>query len=144
MVASEIDLDVFAYHRTLGRFVHVVGPVGQDVTKDLAALGVDVQRPVELTNLVGIIESWDAILLPYRGDLSRGGAVTPAKLLNSLATGKPVLLSGIPLPSGISDQCDVEEADRGQVAIRWRNLSELPTWRTRLDELLVGTRTSDD
>jgi hypothetical protein len=134
--ASEIELDQFAYHQELGRSVHVVGPVGHDVATDLVTMGVDVQRPVELKKLVRIVESWDAILLPYRRDLSRGGSVTPAKLLNSLATGKTVLLTGVPLPSGISDQCDVHEVDNGQLALRWRNLDELPTWQDRLEELL--------
>jgi hypothetical protein len=140
VVASEIDINLLSYHRKLGRTVHVVGPVSQDVATRLVTLGIDVQRPVALTELVHIVESWDAILLPYRADLSRGGAVTPAKLLNSLATGKTVLLSGIPLPSEISDQCHIDEVDEGQVALRWRNLDDLPTWRTRLDELLFGTR----
>jgi hypothetical protein len=144
VVASEIDIDLLSYHHSLGRSVHVVGPVGQDVATALVALGVNVQSPVELDKLVRIVDSWDAILLPYRRDLSRGGAVTPAKLLNSLATGKMVLLSGVPLPSEISDQCHVDEADNGQVALRWRNPGELPTWRDRLDELLIGVRVGED
>lgn len=139
VVASEIDFDVLSWHQELGRSVHVVGPVGQECLTDLVAMGVDVHRPVDLAKLVRVVESWDAILLPYRGDLSRGGAVTPAKLLNSLATGKTVFLSGLPLPSEIMDQCHIDEVDGGQVALRWRNLGELPTWRDRLDELLAGT-----
>ena len=95
-----IDLEQVA-ELARSREVEIVGDVDEESRAALLAAGARLRPAVPLAELPPIIERWSAILLPYRvGD--RQETLVPAKIWNALATGRPVLTSGLALPDGIA------------------------------------------
>lgn len=81
--------------------VEVIGDVDAVSRSQLEAAGVTVRPAVPVGELPPYIDRWSAILLPYRvGD--RRDSLVPAKIWNALASGRPVLTSGLTLPPDIA------------------------------------------
>ncbi|MHA3683345.1 hypothetical protein ACXR2W_03710 [Leucobacter sp. HY1908] len=108
------------------RAVEVIGDVDAASRAQLTAAGVTVRPAVPVGELPPHIDNWAAILLPYRvGD--RRDSLVPAKIWNALATGRPVLTSGLTLPPDIAQHTfDVSAAgETDETSDRASKLSEL-------------------
>ena len=81
--------------------VEVIGDVDAVSRAQLEAAGATVRPPVSVGELPPYIDKWSAILLPYRVG-ERRDSLVPAKIWNALASGRPVLTSGLTLPTDIA------------------------------------------
>lgn len=77
--------------------VEVIGDVDAVSREKLIAAGVRVLPPVPVSKLPEVVDHWSGIILFYRKDTGRDSLV-PAKLWNCIATGRPVLISGLEVP----------------------------------------------
>jgi len=96
--------------------------------------------PEELAREVG---KWDLVLLPYVG--TRGQTLSPAKLFNCFAVGRPVAYRGLSLPDHLQSHAVKLDDDTGQairqiVGVVGQPQSptklKLPTWTDRWAEFL--------
>ena len=97
------EIDVELINRLAATYTVVI--VGSIDTKSSAVLSpsVEFKPPMDHTNLITEIGSWDAIILPYR-KTRRTSTLVPAKLWNTIATRLPVYLSNLNLPIEIGNE----------------------------------------
>jgi hypothetical protein len=87
-------LNIPAYNALAERHeVLLVGIVDSSIRRDLSPR-IEVQAPVANRELPGILRDVDVIALLYRDSAYMRGVI-PAKFYECLATGKPVVVSGL-------------------------------------------------
>ncbi|MEM1211629.1 MAG: hypothetical protein AAGI68_04955 [Planctomycetota bacterium] len=88
-----------------GERITLVGPTA-DGWIGVMGSGVDQMGPVALGELPGLADRHRVLVMPYR-DLPVTRAMQPLKLLEYLATYKPVVVRDLPATRGWGDCCDV-------------------------------------
>lgn len=133
------EIDVERISRLAQRFpIIIVGPVDSRSKELLASTNVRLKNSMNLDNLVREIDTWKAIILPYR-ETPRTATLVPAKLWNALSTRRPVYYSNLSLPSDIQDLfTPLEEMERGlHNSTNKRAVSfEKATWNSRLRQII--------
>ncbi|WP_022873875.1 hypothetical protein [Nesterenkonia alba] len=98
---EEIDIEKMVRLAQVHR-LEIVGPVDDSAVEPLLRAGATLHDLQPLDELVKIMDTWDAIVLPYR-EGPRTETLVPAKIWNALATGKPVYYTGLALPASVTD-----------------------------------------
>jgi hypothetical protein len=123
--------------------VEVKGPVDEAARVALMDSSVRVLPPGNLSDVVDTVRRWKAVLLPYRRTL-RTPTLMPAKLLNALATGRPIYVANLDLPAELSArvlplprasdfldrlQADMKRPDRLRSVATWNDRwSDIGAW----------------
>jgi glycosyltransferase involved in cell wall biosynthesis len=91
-ISRDRGLGIFEALAATGRYeVSLVGP--QD---DAPASGMHVRAPVPHRQVPGLYGDTDIALMPYQSDLDHVASISPIKLFEAMAAGRPVLASDLP------------------------------------------------
>jgi len=91
-ISRDRGLGIFEALAATGRYeVSLVGP--QD---DAPAAGLHVRAPVPHSQVPGLYGETDIALMPYQSDLGHVASISPIKLFEAMAAGRPVLASDLP------------------------------------------------
>jgi glycosyltransferase involved in cell wall biosynthesis len=122
---ERVDFSIVRAIAGAGFTVRLVGTLGRVEEGFLETPGVDYRGKVTHEDLPAALRGVDAFVIPYRDSpLTRG--ISPAKIYECLATGKPVVTSPLPELAGISEHLYPAEGPEGFVEAL-RRLPELET-----------------
>ena len=128
------DFEVFGAIARAGFGVRIVGTLGRVERGFLKTPGIEYRGLVPHERLPEALAGVDAFVLPYRDNrLTR--SISPAKIFECLATGKPVISAPLPAMLDLGEHVYVADGPEGFV----RSLRRLDEWespeqvRARLD-----------
>lgn len=120
---ERIDLPLLRAIAEAGFNVRLVGGLGRVEKTLLKVPGIDHRGEVAHRDLPAVLAGTDAFIIPYRmSALTRG--ISPAKIYECLATGKPVVATPLPELMGLADHVYVAEAQDKFVEVL-RSMAEL-------------------
>ena len=116
---ERIDFSILRALARAGIGVDLVGGLGRVDEGVLALPGVEHRGEVSHDKLPRLLAGADALIIPYRlNALTRG--ISPAKIYECLATGKPVVATPLPELEALSDHVYLAEGPEGFLEVLGR------------------------
>lgn len=125
-VGERLDLSSLREVDRAGFTVRLVGEIGRSARWLLGEPNVDYWGVVPHEELPEALLGVDAFVLPYR-PTGQGRGISPAKLYECLATGRPIVASSLPALAGLGEHVYLADVPEQFV----RCLRELPGAETR-------------
>lgn len=116
---ERVDFSILRALARAGFTVRLLGSLGRVEEGILETTGIDYRGEVPHEALPAALEGVDAFVIPYRiSPLTRG--ISPAKIYECLATGKPVVSTPLPELEELSEHVYLAEGPEGFVDVLWR------------------------